>query len=218
MRTKSPEEIQISAGALAAAEGCPRCLWLDYHGHGPPSKPFPGVVQQLDSVIKDYTRQFFGKDSLPPLFAGLEGTLIEIRTTLKTLEPKSGVTLTGKLDDLLREPQGTYRVIDYKSGKPGEEKARLYYQHQMDGYAYLVEANGHRPVRDAVLIFFEPIKGEALARGQVDFRITPQPLPTNPGRVPGLLQRARDILAREKPPESDMECRWCQWVKGMGRV
>lgn len=139
-----------------------------------------------------------------------------LRSTLSTLEPKSGVILKGKLDDLLKEPGGAYRAIDYKSGKPGEEKARRYYQHQMDGYAYLAEASGYRPVRDAVLIFFETAKGEALARGRMDLRITPQPLPTNPGRVPDLLRKARDIITQEKPPEADADCEWCGWAEKVG--
>ncbi len=207
--------VRLSVGNLAAVERCARCFWLNYHGHGPPEKPFPGVVQLLDSVIKDYTRRYFGKGALPPWLKGLQGTLLEVRAQLEATDPESGVTLTGRLDDLLKEPGGAHRVIDYKSGRPGLEKAQRYYQHQMDGYAYLAEASGYKPVKDAVLVFFEPVKGEALDRGQVEFRITPQPLWTNPKRVPALLLQAREILERKEPPRAGPECEWCGW---MGRA
>lgn len=210
--------LRLSAGNLAAVEGCPRCFWRDRHGQGPPGTPFPGVVQQLDSVIKDYTRRFFGKSNLPPWLPGLSGTLLELRDQSETTDPGSGVTLTGRLDDLLQEPDGGYRIVDYKSGKPGLEKARRYYQHQMDGYAYLAEAGGYRPVKDAVLVFFEPVKGEALDRGQVEFRITPQPLWTNPRRVPALLLQARELLEQPEPPRAGPECEWCGWTRMVGTV
>lgn len=210
MSSAQGPRLRISASQLSGVEDCPRCFWLERNGLGPPGSPFPGILGQLDSVTKDYTRRCFGRGK-PPWFKGIEGTLVDLRNRLEVTDPASGVSLLGALDDLLRAPDGSYRVIDYKSGTPGLDKARLYYQHQMDAYAWLVEASGFKPVKDAVLIFFTPKKGNALEGSVLELDITPVPLATDAARIPPFLARVKDILSRPDPPPGAPDCDWCAW-------
>lgn len=129
--------------------------------------------------------------------------------TLRATDQKSGVTLKGRLDALVRTADGKYHIVDYKTAYPREEVPD-YHQLQLDGYAFLLERNGYRPVAGGVLLHFMPEHGD-LTEGRFPFEITPVRVAVNPSRIPRILFRAKRILEMESPPTPSKDCDMCRW-------
>ncbi|MDI6884538.1 MAG: PD-(D/E)XK nuclease family protein [Hadesarchaea archaeon] len=162
----------------------------------------------MDSVIKGYMKQFVGSSDLPEWFPA-RGTLLDTKQTLRATDPATGITVAGKLDALVKTEDGRYYVVDYKTGRPPEEIPD-YYQTQLDGYAYLLERNGLRPVAGGVLLYFTPQHGD-LKDGLFPFKITAVQAQVDPGRVTPVLARAKQILEMETPPPRAEDCELCIW-------
>ena len=208
-----PGPISLSVTSLQSALDCPLCFWLDDRIGSAPSI-FPGVPNQMDSVIKDYMKQFIGKSNLPGWFP-VRGKFIDITQMLRATDPATGVTVKGKLDALVSAPDGYY-VIDYKTGRPPKEIPN-YYQMQLDGYAYLLERNGYEPVAGGCLIYFTPEPGD-ISQGCFPFRITPLEARLDSSRISPVLARAKEILESERPPPRSEDCEMCLWLEQAGRA
>jgi len=208
------EKMEISVTNLQSVLDCPLCFWLAEH-IGPAPSIVAGITSQMDSVIKGYMRQFIGKSNLPDWFP-VKGKFLDITQTLKATDPASGVTLRGKLDALVQSPDRKYHIIDYKTGRPQRE-IPCYYQMQLDGYAYLLERNGYRPVAGGHLLYFTPEPGN-ISESCFPFKITPVPAKTDPSRVLPVLVRAKKILESERPPPRSEDCEMCIWLEQVGRI
>jgi CRISPR/Cas system-associated exonuclease Cas4 (RecB family) len=201
------ELIEIGVTRLQSVLDCPFCFWVSERVGSPP-RIVAGITVQMDSVIKRYMRQFIGSSDLPSWFPA-RGTLLDISRTLRAKDPSTDVTLKGMLDALVMTPDGKYHIIDYKTGRPPEEVPN-YYQMQLDGYAYLIEQNGFRPLGDGVLLYFTPDHGD-FSEGLFPFKITPVRTNVDPSRIPPVLARAKQIIERETPPPRSEDCEMCIW-------
>ncbi len=201
------EPIELGVTRLQSALDCSCCFWLAERVGSPPSI-FAGITVQMDSVIKRYMQQFVGSSDLPPWFP-VKGTLLDASRTLRATDPDTGITVLGKLDALVKTPDGKYHIVDYKTGKPPEEVPD-YYQTQLDGYAYLLELNGLRPVAGGVLLYFTPQHGD-LKDGMFPFKITAVRAEVDSSRVLSVLARAKEILEMETPPPRAEGCELCMW-------
>ncbi len=199
--------IGISVTSLHSVLNCPLCFWISEKISSPPSI-FPGIPSQMDSVIKNYMKQFIGGSNLPSWFP-VRGTLLDASQTLKATDSSTGITVTGKLDALVKTLDGKYYIVDYKTGRPRQEVPN-YYQMQLDGYAYLLEQNGFRPVGGGVLLYFTPSHGD-LSEGLFPFKITAVRTGVDPSRVPPVLARAKQIISSPTPPPRNEDCGFCMW-------
>ncbi|MBC7219602.1 MAG: PD-(D/E)XK nuclease family protein [Hadesarchaea archaeon] len=207
-------KVEISVTNLQSVLDCPLCFWLAER-IGPPPSIIAGITSQMDSVIKGFMKQFIGRSNLPEWFP-IKGKFLDVTKTLTATDPISGVTLKGRLDALVQTPDKKYHVIDYKTGRPPQE-IPYYYQMQLDGYAYLLEQNGFRPVAGGCLLYFTPEPGD-ISEGCFPFKITPIRTKTNPDAVPPVLVKAKKILESETPPPRGEDCEMCIWLEQAGRV
>jgi hypothetical protein len=158
-------QLEISAkdlGDLALESFCPRCFWLGRHLDLPYRGGFPGIFSSIDSytksVVNERIRQGGG---LPPWLAVLGEVKAVTEPNFRTFRTiVGGVTLTGSVDALLQMADGSFTVIDYKTGRaprPDRLDALMpIYRVQLNGYAMIAEALGQSPVRKLALIYFEP--------------------------------------------------------------
>lgn len=209
-----PEGIELSVTSLYSVLGCPQCFWLSQRELGPPEFPPPGILGRMDGVTKRFMERFIGRSDLPRWFP-VRGTFLGSTKTLEVIDPESGVTLRGRLDALVRAAEGYY-IVDYKTAKPREEVPE-YYQLQLDGYAFLLEGSGYKPVAGGVLLHFMPEHGD-LTEGRFPFEITPVRVAVNPGRIPGILSKGRKILEMTSPPPPSEDCEWCGWRRDVEEI
>lgn len=207
-------DISLSVTDLQSVLDCPLCFWLAER-IGPVPSIFAGITVQMDSVIKNYMKQFVGKSDLPDWFP-VRGKFLDITQTLTATDPATGITLKGKLDALVQTPDKKYHVIDYKTGRPQQE-VPIYYQMQLDGYAYLLERNGYRPVAGGYLLYFTPEQGD-ISEGRFPFKITAVPARLDSKRVPPVLAKAKEILEVPTPPPKSEDCEMCMWLEQAGRA
>ena len=208
------EPIEIGVTSLQSALNCPLCFWISQNIGSPPSI-FAGITVQMDSVIKNHMRPFIGGSDLPKWFP-VRGTLLDTSRTMRAKDPDTGVTLKGILDALVRTPDGEYHIIDYKTGKPSGEVPN-YYQMQLDGYAYLLEQNGLRPVGSGVLLYFTPARGDILEE-LFPFKITAVRAKVDSGRIPSILAHAKQIIESKAPPPRSEDCEMCMWREQVGQT
>ncbi len=208
------ESIKIGATRLQSVLKCPLCFWLSKRIGSAPSI-FPGIPAQIDSVIKNYMKQFIGSDNLPKWFP-VRGTFIDASKTLRAIDSVTDITVVGKLDALAKTKDGNYHILDYKTGKPRDEVPD-YYQMQLDGYAYLLERNGYRPVSEGVLLYFTPEQGDIL-EDSFPFRITAVGTKVDSSRIPLVLARAKEILELSTPPLRSEDCAMCMWLEQVGQT
>jgi len=151
-----------------------------------------------------------------PKWFPVRGTLLDTSRTMRAKDPDTGVTLKGILDALVRTPDGEYHIIDYKTGKPSGEVPN-YYQMQLDGYAYLLEQNGLRPVGSGVLLYFTPARGDILEE-LFPFKITAVRAKVDSGRIPSILAHAKQIIESKAPPPRSEDCEMCMWREQVGQT
>ncbi len=201
------QHIRLGVTRLQSALDCPLCFWLSQRLGSPPSI-FAGIPAQIDSVIKNYMKQFIGNSDLPEWFP-VRGTFMDASQTLRATDPATGINVVGKLDALVKTADVKYHIIDYKTGRPPEEVPN-YYQMQLDGYAYLLEQNDFRPVVGGTLLYFTPKRGD-LSEGLFPFKITAVRAEVDPSRIPPVLALAKEILDLPTPPPRNEDCEMCMW-------
>ncbi len=218
------KSFKLSPSALHLFLDCPRCFWLEKNKNiKRPRGIFPSLPGGMDRVIKNYFDAYRKKKALPPElqipdFHGAElfedqkqlDLWREWRTGLIYKSP-DGSQLSGALDELMVK-SGKYIPFDYKTkGSPAtEESAVKYYQHQLDSYALMLEANGLHTWDYGFLLYFSP-KG-VKERGQVEFEIQPIRISLDPKRAKKMFEDALALLNAELP-SSLPTCEYCAWLR-----
>lgn len=228
-------------GALALAEFCPRCFWLERHSpHGLPYEGgFPGIFSSIDSYSKHLVHGWFDRHGgAPPWLAPLGDVTGYIEpphhSKFRMHDPASGLTLTGAPDALFTRQDGSILIGDYKTARftPAQDALLPLYTIQLNAYAMIAEDLGMGPVSGLALIYTEPVTAPEVARSDavvrdegfaMGFSAHILAVPIDPAQVRRLLARARAILDHLDPPPSRPECEDCRRLAdvtslGDGRV
>lgn len=224
------EEITISArqlGLLALPGACPRCHWIHFHtGYQLPWQIFPGIFSSIDTYTKRSIHAYRVQHGqwpvcLHPFDVAGEPVQVPHFTRFSRTDRISGVTLRGTPDEIIRRKDGSYAIVDYKTGRytDGQDKLLPVYLVQLNAYAWIAKASGFHPVEAAGLVYFEPVtepeeevwparlnhEGFAL-----DFRGLPVRLDLDPdGIIPPLLRKVTDLKTLRNPPPPVVGCQDC---------
>ena len=215
---------KLSPSTLSLYLECPRCFWLSKNRNiGRPRGIFPSLPGGMDRVIKTYYDECRRKGTLPEELKALAPRGVSLfrdqarldlwrnwKTGLAYRNPDRNV-LFGAIDDLL-VMDSSHIPFDYKTkGSPSsEESAVKYYRHQMDCYAFLLEANGMKTTGFAFLLFYSP--REAEDGGKVAFEVQPIRIETDPARAQKVFEDAL-VLLKADLPVSSSGCEYCTWLR-----
>jgi len=208
--------IKLSASTLNLFLECPRCFWLRIKkGIKRPERPLPSITQGMDSIIKEYFNFFREKKILPPfLEKKLSAKLIEsLPKSLYYQPPQSDFLLWGKLDECIVFQDNTYAALDHKTRGSAPQSVHDSFKFQMDVYTLLLEENGYKTKKKAVLVYYYPIKAQA-SYG-FDFEIDVHIIDTNPEFAKEVFERAIKVLESDVIPESSPNCEFCKWIRGV---
>ncbi len=225
--------MRISAkdlGWLATEDFCPRCFWIERHAKGLPYQMgFPGIFSSIDAYTKNIVERYFQKNGKFPQWLSEVGSakrIVSIKPSEFKIETDS-ITLTGIPDLLFERPDGSFAIVDYKTAKytGNQDQLMPIYQIQLNGYAYIAEAIGLKPVKDLYLVYFEPPYKEtyeAITDGHTNgegFDMSFKPVIHNikrePKEIDRLLEKARKTYELDKPPKGLGGCKDCERLNNL---
>jgi hypothetical protein len=231
------KQIQISGknlAALAMPDACPRCFWIKNTVKQLPFQIFPGIFSSLDSYVKKVVHAYFDQyHSAPPWLPELQkaGAVKCLPTPhwskFKRMDPATGITVTGAMDDLFLCADGELVLPDYKTAKLTENADKLapLYAGQLNSYRWIQEGFGQGRVKALPLIYCEPVTD--FSPEKVDgqrytpdgytmlFRTKEVPVALDDGMVQALLVKAAGIFSMEKPPARILGCSDCEKVDAL---
>lgn len=131
-------------------EECKRCYWMKVHDQvARPSIPMPGIFSAINTRLQGTLVGTELQSLSPDLPAGYvekqEGFVESI------VVPGTELYLKGKYDLLVKKPDGTYLLVDFKLSQPHEDKIDKY-KTQLYSYKFALE---------------HPRSGEAIAVSQM---------------------------------------------------
>lgn len=193
-------------------EECKLCYYLKIKlGIPRPTSPFPGVFTALNARLQG---ALIGKD-LRELSPVLPSGIVESQEGFVESKqiPGTNVYIKGKYDLLVRQPDNSYLIIDFKISQPSEEKIAKY-RTQLQAYHYAFEF----PVRGEsknitklglVVMYPDQAKFEN-DRAIIDF--PPQWLEIEIKRDTFIkfISEVNSLLEGLTPPENP-NCQWCKY-------
>lgn len=223
------KKTRLSRTAIKDYLKCQRCFYFErfLKIKAPAGPPFT-LNLAVDTLVKREFDIFRAKEEVPVIFKEqkIAGRLYPGLTDNPNWRANFvGVThmpagmeeeLFGAVDDIWEYPDGALAVIDYKA--TGANSANIYpdYQHQMDVYTYLLEANGFTTHRDAYFLYFIADKANDRFDKQLTFREELIKIDTNPENVERDFREAVELMKSGKIPAGALECEMCAFVKKRG--
>ena len=202
-------------------QGCKRCFYQKVvNGISPPSIPLPSVFTQIANLLKNH---YDGKQTsqlhaaLPPgvVYLGEKYVKSDI---IQLPNHDDTCYISGRFDIVVSFDDGTYGVIDFKTGSPGSESANLY-RPQLQAYAYALEhpAPGKlslSPVTKLGLLYFYPdsVSQQNIERLSYDAEITWIEMEKDEEGFLSFIDEVLGILELPGAPEHSPSCQWCNYI------
>ncbi len=215
--------LTLSRWQLELFTKCPRCFWLlKQHGIQPPASYPLALNTAMDGLLKAEFDQHRRAGTLHPILSeqGIRAELFrnaaklqewrDARRGVRWMDPATGYTFFGAVDDILEFPDGSLAVVDYKSSGAREVTVYPSYQLQIDIYTFLLEKLGYKTAPTAYLAFFLAIKNDGF-KGRLPFRAELKEVTPAPERVYKLFLAAAEAAQAEQVPPSGEECDLCRW-------
>jgi CRISPR/Cas system-associated exonuclease Cas4 (RecB family) len=201
--------------------GCKRCFYLKLrYGISQPSIPLPSIFTKIAGLLKTY---YDGKRTealhmeLPPGVVKYGEKWVESKNVI--LKGHSDTCfIKGRFDVVVQFDDGTYGVIDYKTGNPEGESSCLYTR-QLHLYAFALEnpapgALGLSPITTLGLLYFHP---QAVSQTRIDWlsfdaEIKLIKVERNDEEFLDFMGRVLSLLESSMPPAPNANCGWCSYV------
>ncbi len=227
------DSFAISRSKIDMFLECELCFYLDRRlGVGrPPGFPF-NLNSAVDTLLKkefDIHRvaktkhplmETYGIDAMPFAHQKLD----EWRENFKgvrALHEKTGLTITGAVDDLWVNPAGELIVVDYKAtSKDGEVSLnaewQIGYKRQMETYQWLLRQNGFPVSNTGYFVYCNGQTDREAFDAKLEFDIKVIPYEGNDSWIEETLCKLKECLDRENFPAASPTCDYCAYRKASG--
>jgi hypothetical protein len=124
--------------------------------------------------------------------------------------------IKGRLDSLMKMPDKTYQIIDFKTSDT-EQHSKLYTR-QLHAYAYALENPMHEcdrldaPISGIGLVIWDPNKGFSVNKdgdGTLTGTFMWKPLPYTPEKFLEFMDKIAALLTSGEIPDPDPKCTYC---------
>jgi len=208
-------------------DGCKHCFVLKVkHGIFQPSIPIPAVFTVISEIQKNYYSEMRTEEFCPDLPPGIV-TYGEKRVKsgpVKLEGCKSTCYISGRFDIVASLDNGSYAVIDFKTGNPADQKTKMY-SRQLHAYALALEnpvegAFELKPISKLGLLYFSPDSCELISQtrqalqGNLDWI----EIPRDDESFNSFLQEVVQLLDGPLPPSDPDNCNWCAFLERTGKV
>jgi len=176
-----------------------------------PSKPMPGIFSAINSKVQG---SLVGKN-LQSLSSDLPDGIVEKQEGFVESIPVPGTNLfiKGKYDLLVKNPDGTYTIVDLKLSQADESKIEKY-KSQLGAYKFALEnPTKSEPIkisRTALLIFY-PESVEFVDKTlKVHFPPKWLDIPLDDHAFLSFMTEIDELLSGPTPEEGET-CEWCKY-------
>jgi len=131
---------------------------------------------------------------------------------------KATCFIKGRFDIVVEFEDGTWGVIDFKTGKPNKEYLNLY-KRQLHAYAYALENSAPgalklSPVTKMGLLYFYPSKvsQESIEWLSYEAKIHWEEIPKDEQWFLEFLDEVLSVLESPEVPHPSPDCQWCSYI------
>ncbi len=201
-------------------DSCKHCFVLKVkHGVSQPSIPLPGIFSIISSLQKNHYSGKRTEEFCPQLPPGVI-TLGEKRVQSAQIgfaDLESTCHIAGRFDIVATLDDGSYAILDFKTGNPSEEKAEMYAR-QLHAYALALEnpAEGQlalAPISRLGLLYFTPDDCQYIgnARQALTGQMTWVEIERNDAQFRSFLRDIVSLVDGPIPVADPDHCDWCQY-------
>jgi hypothetical protein len=219
---------QLSRSKIDLFLECPRCFYEDVAlGNARPSGPAFTLNIAVDELFKREFDACRARQAPHPLFAtvGLEAVPLQDPrlnqwrhnfTGVRWVDPDTGWTLFGAVDDLWLGADGRVMVADYKATAKAEHvtAATLHpaYRRQADVYQFLVAQQGLEVSDRAWFVYANGLKTAEGFHDTLRFDTRLVPYDGNRSWVLDAFRAAVSLVLSGQRPDPGAECGWCRFA------
>ena len=208
-------------------EGCKRCFYLKVVNNiAQPSMPLPSIFSKIASLLKNH---YDGKHTselhvaLPPGVVSLGEKYVKSEV-IESPNHKTTCYISGRFDIVVSFEDGSYGVIDFKTGNPSKESAYLY-SRQLHTYAYALEHPGTRalalsPITKLGLLYFYPerVNQQSVDRLFYEADITWVGIEKDEQRFLEFIDEVLNVIESPTVPEHSPTCQWCSYFSKLTNI
>jgi hypothetical protein len=226
----------ISRSKLDLFIECPRCFYLDRRlGVGRPTGfPF-NLNSAVDTLLKKEFDVHRARGSRHPLLEqyGVDAVPVDHEELPAWRENFQGIRfhheptnliVTGAIDDLWRDAQGRFVVVDYKAtSKAGRITAldqgwHAAYKRQMEIYQWLLRRKGHDVSATGYFVYCNGLTDREAFDGKLEFDVTLIRYDGDDSWVEGAVREAHACLNAAAVPHAAEGCDYCAYVDAVGKA
>lgn len=227
---------KLSRSKIELFMGCPRCFYIDNKlgTKRPPGPPF-SINSAVDHLLKQEfdthrakgeqhpLQKAYGIDAIPASHEELNVW----RENFKGIcfeDPKTGMTISGAIDDLWINGEGEYIVVDYKATAKDEAVTELNqewqdgYKRQMEIYQWLLRQLGYKVSNTGYFVYCTGRLDRDAFDGRIDFDINLIEYVGNDSWVRSVIDDIEICLESDSMPAPAKECDFCAYSKARQEV
>jgi len=215
---------------------CPRCFYLDNKlGTKRPGFPAFNLNIAVDELFKkefDVCREAktphpimteYKINAIPFQHANMN-TWRENFEGIDYLDPATGMTICGAVDDIWITPAGTLIIVDYKSTSKEGSITELsdspwdqQYKRQLGVYKWLLEHNGFKVEETGYLVYANASKEESGFDSKLVFETTVVPVIAEGDWIAPTLIAIKTCLDADHIPPIGPNCEFCPYREACGK-
>jgi len=220
---------KLSRSKIDLFRQCPRCFYIDNKlgTKRPPGFPF-AINSAVDTLLKKEFDIHRAKEEQHPLQKqyGIDARPVahekldiwrENFKGVRYEDKKTGLVITGAIDDLWINSQGEYLVVDYKATAKEEPVVALDkewqdgYKRQMEVYQWLLRKNGLKVSKTGYFVYCTGKLDREAFDGKIDFAVNLIAYEGDDSWVEGIIGEIKKCLDSEQIPESGENCEFCDY-------
>lgn len=215
---------------------CSRCFYVDNKlGTKRPGFPSFNLNIAVDELFKKEFDVHRAAGTPHPLFTKYQLDLLPFqhakmdtwREAFEGIEYKdseTGLIVSGAVDDIWVQPDGTLVIADYKATSKvgrieqlGDSPWEKQYQRQLGVYRWLLEQNGFTVAEMGYLVYANASKDEDAFDDTLTFETTLVECPTETDWIEPTLDAIKETLDSEMFPMPGAQCEYCPYREAVGK-
>jgi hypothetical protein len=211
---------------------CKRCFYLDnVLGVTRPKMPSFNLNIAVDELLKKEFDVHRAEVTTHPLLIKYGVDAVPFRhksmdewrhnfTGIQFLHKKTGLLISGAIDDVWVNPKGELIIVDYKAtSKEGKIETlsdsswEAQYKRQMEVYQWLFRQNGFNVSDTGYFVYVNGKKDAKAFDGKLEFDVTLIPHKGDDSWVEKKLLEIKECLDSKTIPASGETCEYCAYIK-----